>query len=176
MFKIEHLCSLETLRLANGDSLRNTELRLYLTVGGNLKTQLFNMKYAIISLSILLFSCSEKPKKQKIDFDEKVVDFAIENSNDKFIELPNLYDSLSKEIVPKDEDEKLILVQILKKKGFEVKDWGRGNYPLGPRIISLKLKKENCECEVQKINYSADDLPGEVYKATERIRCKKAVR
>lgn len=134
------------------------------------------MKFVIISLIILFFSCCGKPKKQQIDFNEKVVDFAIEISNDKFIELPNLYDSLSKEIVPKDEDENLILVQILKKKGFELKDWGRGNHPLGPRIISLKLKKENCECEVQKIYYSTDDLPREVYKTTESIRCKKASR
>ena len=127
-------------------------------------------------MSFFLISCSEKPKKESMEFNEKIVDFAIQNSNNKFIELPNLYDSLSKEIVAKDEDEKLILVQILKKKGFEVKDWGRGNHPLGPRIIVLKLKKENCECEVQKTYYSTDDLPGEVYKTTESIRCKKASR
>jgi hypothetical protein len=134
------------------------------------------MKYIIILLSILFFSCNEKPKNQLVDFNEKVVDFAIKNSNNKFIELPNLYDSLSKEIVAKDNDEKLILVQILKKKGFEVIDWGRGNHPLGPRIIVLKLKKDSCECEVQKTYYSTDDLPNEIYKTTESIRCKKASR
>lgn len=125
-------------------------------------------------MTALFFSCNEKPKKQTIEFNEKVVEFAIENSNNKFIELPNLYDSLSKEIVDKDEDEKLILVQILKKKGFEVKDWGRGNHPLGPRIITLKLRKGNCECEVLKTYYSTDDLHREIYKTTESIRCKKA--
>jgi len=132
------------------------------------------MKYTIIFISIFFFSCSEKPKKQSTEFNEKVVDFAIENSNDKFIELPNLYDSLSKEIVAKDENEKLILVQILKKKGFEVKDWGRGNHPLGARIITTKLRKGNCECEVLKTYYSTDDLPKEIYRTTESIRCKKA--
>lgn len=131
------------------------------------------MKYIVIFISIFLFSCSEKPKQQSTEFNEKVVDFAIENSNDKFIELPDLYDSLPKEIIAKDEDEKLILVQILKKKGFEIKDFGRGNHPLGPRIISLKLKKGSCECEVQKTYYSTDDLPGEIYKTTESIKCKK---
>jgi hypothetical protein len=134
------------------------------------------MKYTIIFISIFFFSCNEKPKIQTTEFNEKIVEFAIENSNNKFIELPNLYDSLSKEIVAKDEDEKLILVQILKTKGFEVKDWGRGNHPLGPRIISLKLKKGNCECEVLKTYYSTDDLPGEIYKTTESIRCNKASR
>jgi len=132
------------------------------------------MKNILILLSVLLISCSKKPKKETVEFNEKIVDFAIENSNDKFIELPNLYDSLPKQIVVKDKDEKLILVQILKKKGFEVIDWGRGNHPLGPRIIVLKLKKDDCECEVQKTYYSTDDLPGEVHKTTESIRCKKA--
>ena len=79
------------------------------------------MRYLTILISTLFFSCNEKPKKQTTEFNEKIVEFAIENSNNKFIELPNLYDSLSKEIVAKDENEKLILVQILKKKGFEVK-------------------------------------------------------
>lgn len=95
------------------------------------------MKNIIILLLFLCISCTEKPKEKSIEFNEKVVGFAIENSNDKFIELPNLYDSLSKEIVAKDEDEKLILVQILKKKGFEVKDWGRGNHPLADRYMKV---------------------------------------
>jgi hypothetical protein len=132
------------------------------------------MRYIILLFPILFFSCNEKPKNQHVDFNEEVVDFAIKNSNNKFIELPNLYDSVSKEIVAKDEDEKLILVQILKKKGFEVKDWGRGNHPLGARIITLKLRKGNCECEVLKTYYSTDDLPREIYKTTESVRCKKA--
>ena len=132
------------------------------------------MKYILILFSILFFSCNEKPKNPHEDFNEKVVEFALENSNNKFIELPNLYDSLSKEIVAKDGDEKLILVQILKKKGFEIKDWGRGNHPLGARIITTKLRKGNCECEVLKTYYSTDDLPKEIYKTTESIRCKKA--
>jgi hypothetical protein len=135
------------------------------------------MKYLIILFSILFLSCNEKPKSKSTNFNEKVVDFAIENSNNKFIELPDLYDSVSKEIVERDEDERLILVQILKKKGFEITNWGRGNHPLGPRIIVLNLKKDNCECEVQKIYYSSDAVAsGEIYKTTESIRCKKASR
>lgn len=132
------------------------------------------MKYIIIFISVFFISCSEKPKKQSTDFNEKLVDFAIENSNDKFIELPNLYDSLSKEIVAKDEDEKLILVQILKKRGFKITDWGRGNHPLGPRIVVLNLKKHNCECEVQKIYYAYQQ--DTIYNTTERIKCKKISR
>lgn len=132
------------------------------------------MKYTVILFLGLLFSCIVKQKKLPIEFNEKIVNFAIENSNYKFIELPNLYDTLPKEIVDKDEDEKLILMQILKNKGFEVIDWGRGNHPLGPRTIVLKLKKDYCECEVHKMYYSSDHFPGEIYMAKERIRCIKA--
>ncbi|MCD0468730.1 hypothetical protein [Flavobacterium sp. JAS] len=131
------------------------------------------MKYIILLLCVLFFTCSEKSKKQPIEFNEKVIDFAIENCNDQFIELPNLYDSLPRGIVPEEEDEKLILAQILKRKGFEITNWGRGNHPLGPRIVVFNFKKDHCKCEVQKIYYSTDALPLEIYKITERIKCKK---
>ncbi|GEP52774.1 hypothetical protein FNO01nite_34460 [Flavobacterium noncentrifugens] len=112
-----------------------------------------------------------EPKK----FDEKIVDFIIENSSNKYLELENLYDSLPHKIL-NDVNEKLILVQILKTKGFTVINWGRGNHPLGPRIVSITLKNAECECEVDKIYYSTDALPEEIYKITERIKCKKASR
>lgn len=77
------------------------------------------MKFLILFVPLLLYSCYSKNDEQYKDFNEKIVDFVIENSNDKFIEVPNLYDSLSKNIV-NDKNEKLILVQILKEKGFKV--------------------------------------------------------
>jgi hypothetical protein len=127
----------------------------------------------MLIFSVILFSCNDKPKNESINFNEKIVNFAIKNSNDKFIELPNLNDSLSKQIVLKEEDEKLILFQILKMKGFKIINWGRGNHPLGPRFIALTLKKDNCECEVDKIYYSTDSFPDSIYSTTERIKCKK---
>lgn len=139
-------------------------------MGGQLLIKDFIMKYIIILL-FLFISCTEKRKKGTTDFNEKIVDFAIEKSNDNFIELPNLYDSSSKEIVAKDEDEKVILVQILKKKGFKITNWGRGNHPLGPRIVVLNLKKDSCECEVQKVYYAYQQ--DTIYNITERIKCEK---
>lgn len=129
------------------------------------------MKFLILFVPLLLFSCNSKNDEQYKDFNEKIVDFAIENFNGKFIELPSLYDSLSKNIKD-DKTEKLILVQILKKKGFEVINWGRGNHPLGPRIVTLTLKKDSCECKVDKIYYSSNDSIGSV---SERIKCYKVV-
>jgi len=133
------------------------------------------MKYQISILILLFFSCQSRLKNEAKNFDEKIVDFIIENSNDKYLELENLYDSLPHKIL-NDTNEKLILVQILKTKGFTVINWGRGNHPLGPRIVSITLKNGKCECEVDKIYYSTDALPEEIYKITERIKCKKASR
>ena len=127
------------------------------------------MKFLILFVPLLLFSCNSKNDDQYKDFNEKIVDFTIKNSDGKFIELPNLYDSLSKNIKD-DKTEKLILVQILKKKGFEVINWGRGNHPLGSRIVSLTLKIDSCECEVEKIYYSDNDS---VVNVSERIKCYK---
>lgn len=76
-------------------------------------------------------------------------------------------------MLPNDKDEKLILVQILKKKGFEVKNWGRGNHPLGPRIIAMTLKKDDYECAVNKIYYLTDTIQDSIFTRNEIIKCRK---
>lgn len=127
----------------------------------------------VASLFVLSFlSCRNDKQIEIIDnknFIEKVVDFQINNKSNNLIELPTLYHSLVAEI-PSDDEEKLILVEVLKKRGFKVLDWGRGNYPpIGPRIISIKLKKEDCFCEVNKIYYST--VSDNLFHPTENIRC-----
>jgi hypothetical protein len=131
------------------------------------------MKYvftALLLFSIISYSQTKKTNSKQ-DFNDKIVDFAIDNCEDKFIELPDLYEKTTGKIAD-DENEKLILVDKLKNRGFEVINWGRGNNPpLGPRIIALTLKKGNCECEVIKIYYSTADESQ--YQMTEKIKCKK---
>lgn len=131
------------------------------------------MKYAFILLilfSIISYSQTEKTNSKK-DFNDKIIDFALDNCEDKFIELPDLYEKTTEKI-SNDKNEKLILAEKLKKRGFEVINWGRGNNPpLGPRIIALTLKKGDCECEIIKIYYSIADESQ--YKMTEKIKCKK---
>jgi hypothetical protein len=120
----------------------------------------------------LLTSCTNKEESNS-NFYDKVLDLVIENSNGENVEFPELYDKLTTKIAD-DNNEKLKLVEKLKTKGFKVTNWGRGNHPLGPRIIIINLKKDNCECEVAKIYYStANDT---LYNMTERINCKKASR
>ena len=129
----------------------------------------------VLLVFLLLISCTEtKEHDSRADFNEKILDFVVENSEDIYVELPEIYNATSNNI-PNDKDEKIFLAQKLKDKGFKVTGWGRGNYPpSGPRIIMLTLKKGNCECEVDKVYYAT--LFDSEYVMTERIKCKKVSR
>lgn len=126
-----------------------------------------NIFFLVIAFFFL--SCN-KSKELKLDFIDKTIDLVIENSNGESIEFPDLYTNLTNKI-DDDKDEKLKLVEKLKLKGFKVVNWGRGNNPpIGPRIVSVTLRKEECECEVTKIYYST--ISESEYKMTEKIKCK----
>lgn len=132
------------------------------------------MKYILFVILLNLTSCVNQEKKEKLydTFYEKTLDVIIEISNGQSIEFPDLYQKLADKI-PDDKDEKLILVQKLKAKGYEITNYGRGNYPpLGPRIIIVNMKKKNCACEVTKIYYST--ISDSLYRMSERVNCKKA--
>ena len=87
----------------------------------------------------------------------------------EFIDLYPVLDSIAS-----DKYENLVLVDSLKMKGFEVTNWGRGNWMEGPRIVSFTMSNQHCECKVDKLYYSTDQ-DGK-YKVTERINCKKTSR
>ena len=134
------------------------------------------MKYISFFILLILISCVNREKKEKIEklfdaFYEKTLDDIIEKSNGQSIEFRDLYQELADKI-PDDKDEKLILVQKLKTRGFEVTNYERGNYPpLGPRIIIVNMKKKNCECEVSKKYYSTNS--DSLYRMSETVNCKK---
>jgi hypothetical protein len=118
---------------------------------------------------VLLGSCAEK-KEPAVGFYDKALDFVLDNPSGEIVEFPELYDSLTSTI-PDDAAEKPKLVEKLKVKGFKVTNWGRGNHPLGPRIIVINMKKDDCECEIAKTHYStANDS---LYQMSEKISCKK---
>lgn len=124
----------------------------------------------LLSITFLLISCS-KNNESKSDFIDKTLDIVIDYSNGESLEFPTLYKDLTTKI-PDDKDEKLKLAQRLKLKGFKVINWGRGNNPpVGPRIINITLRKEDCQCEVTKIYYST--VSEFEYQMTEKITCKK---
>ncbi|WP_136669263.1 hypothetical protein [Flavobacterium sp. H122] len=127
------------------------------------------IKFFLILIVAFVASCTVKKSNDK-DFEDKLLDMIIASSEGKEIEFQSLYNLPVTEIAS-DNEEKLLLAEKLKAKGFEVTDWGRGNYdPLGPRIVSLNLKKGDCECEVSKIYYST--ISASKYKMTEKINCK----
>jgi hypothetical protein len=125
-----------------------------------------------ILLIFLLISCKETVEteiKSKDVYYGKLVNFIISNPNGNSVELHDLYDSTTDSINNYNE-EKLKLVEILKSKGFQIVDYGRGNYPpLGPRIVSISLKKNRCKCEVDKIYYFTSTEG--TFTTSERIKC-----
>ncbi len=99
---------------------------------------------------------------------QEIIDLIIQAKNNEFVEFSDIYET-SASAIKSDEEEKILLVQFLKKKGFKVENWGRGNFPYGPRIISIEMVKADCRCDVAKLYYSYDnDGTNEV---KEKIRC-----
>ncbi|WP_264510566.1 hypothetical protein [Flavobacterium sp. N1719] len=128
------------------------------------------MKIILLSIIFLLTISCSKEIKNRSDFEDNVINLILEKPNGKQIEFPEIYDSLAKRI-PDQKDEKLLLVEKLKLRGFKIINSGRGNYPpLGPRIVIVTMKKDNCECEVSKIYYST--ISENEFKMTESISCK----
>ncbi|WP_430817552.1 hypothetical protein [Carboxylicivirga sp. RSCT41] len=83
----------------------------------------------------------------------------------EFVDLYPMLDSIAS-----DKYESLVLVDSLKMKGFKVTNWGRGNWMEGPRIVSITMLNEQCECKIDKLYYSTDQVGK--YKVTERIKVK----
>lgn len=72
-------------------------------------------------------------------------------------------------------DETTILDDRLREKGFELVDYGWGNWQQGPRMVHRTLKKESCECTVYKYYYTVEscDVDGIYYVITEELHCNK---
>ena len=82
----------------------------------------------------------------------------------EFIDIYSIVDSISD-----DKFERLVVAEKLKSIGFTKTNWGRGNWELGPRIVSVTLTNGQCTCQVDKLYYATDDP--RKYKVTERISC-----
>jgi hypothetical protein len=129
-------------------------------------------KFIIIFIATIFFSCKSDNQNNfsgSKDFIENIIDLQINNKGNNIIELPDISDSLVT-IIKTDTSENLVLVNALKKRGFKVIKWGRGNYPpCGSRIVSLTLKKDSCFCAVNKIYYST--INDSLFRISENIRC-----
>lgn len=67
----------------------------------------------------------------------------------------------------------ILVKSLLEKEGFEIVDWGRGNWEKGPRFIYLKYKKGDCICNVFKKYYFNKKNDDGFYnlRISERIIC-----
>ena len=125
----------------------------------------------IITLLIISFciSCGKTKKNERSIYASNLVDLVIDQKSNSQIEFKNLYDSLTSKI-PEDSSEIIQLVQILKNKGFQITNYGKGNFLYGPRVVIATLKKDECECEVAKYYYKT--FNDSFYLRTESISCK----
>ncbi|MGZ5244463.1 MAG: hypothetical protein ACXWDO_08580 [Bacteroidia bacterium] len=121
---------------------------------------------------LIIISCRndrDKNMRRSGNSIESILDIVIENKDGNIIEFPEIYDSLAT-VIPDDDNEHLILAEALKKRGFKVINWGRGNYPpRGQRIVMLTLQKEQCYCEVAKIYYYTTSASN--FQVAENISC-----
>ena len=120
----------------------------------------------------MLFSCSRNNGgNEKIDYNfiESTIDFILEQKDNNTVELISFHDS-SVSIVSNENNERIILSETLKKKGFKTINFSQGKIPPnGPIITSITLQRENCICLVDKLYYTSNSEPG--YEVTERITC-----
>lgn len=86
----------------------------------------------------------------------------------EFIDLYSITDSIAA-----DQFEKLVLIDALKNRGFEVTQWGRGNWMKGPRIVNYTVEGPNCKCHVDKLYYSTKHQ--NEFRVTERISCEAII-
>lgn len=128
--------------------------------------------FLIFSIIGISFTCCNDSKVKCLKTDdpvENIVNYVTSARDNLMVELPELYDSLTTHISD-DTTERIILVEALKKRDFRIIEWGRGNYtPLAPRIVSVKMKKGDCFCQIDKIYYKS--ISDSLYQMTERIRC-----
>ena len=144
-------------------------------------------KYILVAFSVLVFGCKKdtpkqpeevlveptleisEPKKEEVktaikkdliidgkEFEEMLDDLCgVEN-----IKVINIYDH---DGILNDAEKKSFVVQKLKKEGFEIASWGRGNSEKGPRVISYELRSDDCVCHVIKSYETVKDGSLEIY-------------
>jgi hypothetical protein len=139
-----------------------------------------------ILTTLILFSCQnqEKEKETTSQKTEKTTDNSEAPSEFKISKIkdnPTLFENICTvspmeftDLYPRvrsisdDAHESLELVQILKKLGFEVKESGRGNFDLGPRIYSITMQHDSCKIRIDKLYYKTDTVG--TFRVTERIK------
>lgn len=120
----------------------------------------------------LLDSTSQEHEWTYITVKQNSIDSLINNiCSEQGFEFIDLYPPLDS--IASDPYENLTLVNALQKKGFQITNWGRGNWMEGPRIVNFTMSNSQCECHIDKLYYSTDQKGS--YRVTERIKCLETV-
>lgn len=88
------------------------------------------------------------------------------------VEFVCLYDTINS--IPVHTDESFEADDLLTSAGFLRQNYGWGNWPLGPRIISIHYTKDSCDCHLmKKCFFHGEDSSGVVFEVriTEQIIC-----
>lgn len=108
----------------------------------------------------------KKTNYKTFDFTEKNV---CQNGLFEFIDI---YD---KEVtLPESQNEIILVAEKLKTEGFTATNIRQSDWAVGPRIVSVTLSNDRCNCFVDKVYYYDYSKPSEIekeYKVTERIHC-----
>ncbi|CAM3477589.1 hypothetical protein FLLO111716_13170 [Flavobacterium longum] len=119
-----------------------------------------------LPILLLMVSCQEQAVTQ--DFDDRILDFVIETRNGRTIAFPDLYGRTFE--IPDAKNEKLILSEKLKSRGFTVTETTSNIQGFtGIRSVTQKLVKDGCDCQVTK-TYGRTAYVSE-YAVTETISC-----
>lgn len=117
-----------------------------------------------VCLIIALFTISCSNREPMISIVTNSLEKSCQFESSEFLEF---YQDVDK--IRNDDDEILFIVEALKKEGYAVSKWGRGNWEYGPRIVSYTMTKNDCLCRIDKLYYTVDYSGN--YKVTEKIEC-----
>lgn len=145
--RILYGADLETFKIINGFTGKDSN---------------YNYEFGFISRSDF-----KKINYKTFDFTQKNL---CENGLMEFVDIYNNFEPLVK-----DQDEKIVIVEKLKIQGFTLKNKRQGNWSSGPKIISVTLSNDKCDCYIDKLYYYDYSEPSEtekVFRVTERVNCK----
>ncbi len=157
---------------------------------GKTKTQIINNNRIVYGADVETFKITSsfegKDRKFSYEFGSikrddfkkanyKTFDFTENNlCQNGLLEFIDIYDSIVP--LPENQNEKIVIAEKLKTKGFTLTSIRQGDWAVGPRIVSMTLSNNNCNCFVDKVYYYDFSKPSGTeneYKVTERIHCEQ---
>lgn len=124
--------------------------------------------YLLLATGITLAGCLDSAETaSSASTQHRLLDVLIETRTGQTVEFPDVHGVLSYEAA---KSKRSLLDSLLELRGFVGQKRGYGNYPpLGPRIATIELIREDCRCTVHKLYYHT--LDRNRIRLAESIRC-----